>query len=111
MGMILDELPLSDFVQRPEAHARSLRESGAPEILTLNGAAELVVQSAPAYEALMHRIDELEAALGLVDSDQEPESFADVLEAVAEMERGEGSPASESLARLRKKLGVRSTPR
>ena len=111
MGMILDELPLSDFVRRPEAHARSLRESGAPEILTLNGAAELVVQSAPAYEALMQRIHELEAALGLVDSDQEAESFDDVLEAVAEMERGEGSPAAESLARLRKKLGVRSAPR
>lgn len=110
MGMILDELPLSDFVQRPEDHARYLRESGAPEILTLNGAAELVVQSAPAYEALMHRIDELEAALGLVDADHEAESFADIMEAVAEMERGEGSPAAESLARLRKKLGVRSTP-
>jgi hypothetical protein len=58
----------------------------------------------------MHRNDELEAARGPVHSAQEAASFSDVLEAVAEMEGGEGSPAAESLARLRKKLGVRPAP-
>ena len=58
----------------------------------------------------MHGNDEFEAASGPVDSAQEAASFADVLEAVAEMERSEGSPAAESLARLRKKLGVKPAP-
>jgi hypothetical protein len=58
----------------------------------------------------MHRNDESEAAGGPVDSSPEAAIFAEVLEAVAEMERGEGSPAAESLARLRKKPGVQPAP-
>ncbi|HEY0021973.1 MAG TPA: hypothetical protein VGB24_03655 [Longimicrobium sp.] len=45
-----------------------------------------------------------------MDTDPTAESFADVLEAVAEMQRGEGSPAAASLARLREKLGVQPPP-
>lgn len=107
MSKNLDEFPLSEFVRSPEAHVEHLRETGEPEFLTLNGSAELVVQSAPAYTALMNRMRELEAALGFLDLDQEPEDeFDGILEAAKEMERGEGVPAAVALAGLREKLGV-----
>lgn len=85
---------MSDFVRNASRHAERLRETGRPEVLTLNGSAELVVQNAGAYQALLDRLEELEtlAALNV---------------AVAEIEAGEGVPASEALARLRKQLGVR----
>ncbi len=54
---------------------------------------ELVVQNAAAYQALLDRLEEAETLLALE-------------EAAEEIERGEGSPATEAL-RLRRRLGVR----
>jgi hypothetical protein len=115
MSKILDERPLSEFVRHPEEHARHLCESGEPEILTLDGDAAVVVQSAPAYRALLDLVAGLQATIDLLTDDQdagEPENdFDGVMEAVAEMERGEGTPAPEAFARLREKLGVRPVVR
>lgn len=89
---------LSDFVRNARAHADHLRETKRPEVLTLNGAAELVVQNAGAYQELLDRFDELETLLALHEANEE-------------IERGEGSPAAEVLPRLRKRLGVRERMR
>jgi hypothetical protein len=111
MSKILDERPLSEFVRHPEDHVRHLRESGEPEILTLEGDAAVVVQSAPAYRALLDLVTELRATIDLLTGDQDAgeagDDFDGVMEAVAEMERGEGTPAPEAFARLRDMLGVR----
>ncbi|HEY8746944.1 MAG TPA: hypothetical protein VIM11_03140 [Tepidisphaeraceae bacterium] len=37
----------------PARHVERLKESGKPEVLTVNGQAELVVQSAQAYQELL----------------------------------------------------------
>lgn len=89
-----DICSLSDFTRNARRHAERLRETRRPEILTLNGSAELVVQNAGAYQELLDRIDELETLRALD-------------EAEAEIERGEVEPASEMLARLRRDLGIR----
>lgn len=91
-----DICSLSDFVRNASRHASRLRETGRPEVLTLNGSADLVVQSAKAYQALIDRLDELE-------------TLAALREAAAEIERGEGAPADEAIARLRGRLGLAET--
>ena len=44
---------LSDFQRNTRDHIRKLKKSGKPAILTVNGEAEIVVQSAQAYQRLL----------------------------------------------------------
>jgi len=48
---------LSDFQRNTKAHLQRLRKTGKPEVLTVNGQAELVVQSAGAYQKLLEQAD------------------------------------------------------
>jgi PHD/YefM family antitoxin component YafN of YafNO toxin-antitoxin module len=85
---------LSDFQRNTRKHVRRLKESGKPEVLTINGEAQLVVQSAEAYQKLLDSAD-------LADSVRTLERR---LEAV---KRGEkGVPARRVLAEVRKRLGL-----
>jgi len=51
--------PLTDFNRNAKAHLKRLRRTGRPELLTVNGKAEVVVQSAPAYERLIRSLAKL----------------------------------------------------
>jgi hypothetical protein len=44
---------LSSFQRKTRDHIRRLRRTGRPEVLTVNGKAELVVQDAEAYQDLV----------------------------------------------------------
>jgi PHD/YefM family antitoxin component YafN of YafNO toxin-antitoxin module len=44
---------LTEFQRNAKDHVERLKESGKPEVLTVNGQAELVVQSAQAYQELL----------------------------------------------------------
>lgn len=44
---------LSDFQRNTKLHLRKLKKSGKPAILTVNGQAEVAVQSAAAYQQLL----------------------------------------------------------
>ncbi len=48
---------LSDFQRNAKEHLRRLKGTGKPEVLTVNGQAELVVQSAAAYQELLEQLD------------------------------------------------------
>jgi PHD/YefM family antitoxin component YafN of YafNO toxin-antitoxin module len=93
-----DICSMSDFVRNARSHADRLRATRRPEVLTHNGAAELVVQNAEAYQELLDRLDELETVAALN-------------EAAAEIDRGEGSSIDEAEARLREKLNIRQRVR
>ena len=53
--------PLSDFVKDAEAHVARLKETRAPEILTVNGRAEAVLLDTETYEELLERVRHVEA--------------------------------------------------
>lgn len=84
---------LSDFQRNASALVRSLRRSGRPVFLTVNGRPRLVVQAAEAYERLMERV---ERAATIEDLRKGLEAF----------DRGEGVPALEALEAMRKKHGL-----
>lgn len=50
---IQDIRSLTDFHRNTKEHLTRLRRSGRPEVLTINGKAELVVQNAAAYQRLL----------------------------------------------------------
>jgi len=54
---IQDIASLTDFHRNSRAHLKRLKLSGRPEVLTINGKAELVVQDAVAYQRLLARVE------------------------------------------------------
>lgn len=85
---------LSDFQRNAKAHIQRLKETGKPEVLTVNGQAELVVQDAASYQKL---IDDAEAVRTL-------QALRVGLE---EAKRGDGRPMREFLAELAASVGLR----
>jgi PHD/YefM family antitoxin component YafN of YafNO toxin-antitoxin module len=86
-------LPVTEFNRNTKKHIRRLKETGKPEVLTVNGHAEIVVQSAKAYQEL------LEAA-------EISETVAGIRRGLRQASRGEGQPMRDFLKKLAKKHGV-----
>lgn len=86
---------LLEFTQHAMDHIARLKSSGQPEVLTVDGKAEVVVQDAEAYQALLDRLDSVEA-------------IAAVKASMVEFERGEGISVREGFAALREKHGISS---
>ena len=51
---------LTDFARHTRAHLNRLRRTGRPELLTVNGKAEVVIQNAAAYQRLIESLEKLE---------------------------------------------------
>lgn len=82
---------LSDFQRNTKKHLRRLKNTGQPEVLTINGQAELVVQSATAYQKLLDQADLAE-------------SVNILRKRIAAGEKG--IPAEQVLAAVKKRLGL-----
>jgi PHD/YefM family antitoxin component YafN of YafNO toxin-antitoxin module len=50
---------LTDFSRNTKAHLRRLKRTGRPELLTVNGKAEVVIQNASAYQRLIESLEKL----------------------------------------------------
>ena len=50
---------LTEFQRNAQAHLKRLKRTGRPELLTVNGRAEVVVQSASAYQKLIESLEKL----------------------------------------------------
>ena len=82
--------PVSDFSRKPAEHIKRLKKTGRPEVLTVNGKAEVVIQDAKSYEEM----------IGLLHS------FKQIAQSKKEHDMGKGVPAKKALARLSKKLAA-----
>ena len=82
--------PVSDFSRKPAEHIKRLKETGRPEILTVNGKAELVIQSAKAYEEMVDLLGTLEK----------------IARAAKEHDEGQGIPVDEFFCEFEKKHGL-----
>ena len=77
--------PLTDFQRHTKAHLKRLKETGRPQVLTVNGRAEVVVQDAGAYQVLLDAVDRAETLeavrRGLEDvTNGRTRPFADAME-------------------------------
>lgn len=84
---------LSDFQRNTRGHIDKLKQSGAPAVLTVNGQAEIVVQSAEAYQRLL-------------DDQELLEGLRRVSRGLEEAKRGEGQPMREVLSKLAVEHGI-----
>lgn len=58
--------PVSDFSRKPAEHIKRLKKTGRPEVLTVNGKAEIVIQDAKSYEemtGLLHSLKQISKAV------------------------------------------------
>ena len=57
----LDDIrSLTEFQRNAREHIKRLKRTGRPEILTVNGQAEVIVQDARSYQKLLDRAEEAE---------------------------------------------------
>lgn len=57
--------PLTAFKRKTPEFVKRLKRTGLPEVLTIEGRGELVVQDAAAYQRLLDLVDRAEAILGI----------------------------------------------
>ena len=74
---------LTDFPRNHKAHLARLKKTHGPEVLTVNGKAELVVQDAASYQIMLDRLHHME-------------TIAAIQEGMASAERGELTPAAQN---------------
>jgi PHD/YefM family antitoxin component YafN of YafNO toxin-antitoxin module len=90
---LADIRPLSDFQRNAKDHIRRLKRSGKPSVLTVNGQAEVVVQSARAYQKLLEDRELLD-------------SLRSISRGLEQAKRGEGRPMREFLEELSREHGI-----
>jgi len=83
---------VTEFQRNLKVYVGRLKKKKTPLVLTVNGRAELVVQNAASYQALLDRLETAEVV-------------AAYREGMAQFERGEGIPLEEAMGRIRKKHG------
>lgn len=86
--------PVSDFNRNTKAHIQRLKRTGRAEVLTVNGHAELVVQSADAYQKLLERAELADTLAGLQRS-------------LEQADRGELRSASAFFNEVASKFGIK----
>ena len=69
MFRVAEIFSLSDFQRNTREHIRRLRETGRPEVLTVNGRAALVVYDAAAYQEIADRLERRERHRGVAASE------------------------------------------
>jgi PHD/YefM family antitoxin component YafN of YafNO toxin-antitoxin module len=94
MDLVRDIQSLSYFTQKPSDFLKQLKETGKPIVLTVDGKAELIVQDAASYQALL----EAEAIVNTLKSIQR---------GLEQTGRGEGIPREEALAQRRELYGIK----
>lgn len=92
-----DIYSLSDFQRNARAHIERLKQTGKPEVLTVNGQAELVVQNAEAYQ---HLLDDAEFA----------RSLRALRRSIDEANSNEGRPARQVLEEIAQRYGFELKP-
>jgi prevent-host-death family protein len=84
---------LTDFKRHTNEFVKQMKATRTPVVLTVNGKAELVVQDAESYQALLDRLEQIDAIEG-------------VRRGLEQMERGEGRSTDEAFAEFRSRHGI-----
>lgn len=81
---------LTDFKRNTSEFLDKLRETGRPQVLTVNGRAQVVVQDAEAYQRLLELVERAEAIEG-------------IRRGLEDVEQGRTKPATDALAKIRRR--------
>lgn len=84
---------MTDFLRNHKIHVARIKETKTPEVLTVNGRAEIVIQDVESYQQLLDRLDQME-------------TIAAIREGIESAERGELKPAEQVFAEMKAKYGI-----
>ncbi len=84
---------LSEFQRNSKDYIRKLKKSGEPAVLTVNGQAKVVIQSAEAYQKLL-------------DDRRLLETIRGINRGLEQANRGEGRPMRAMLEQLARDHGI-----
>jgi hypothetical protein len=85
--------PLTDFLRNHKSHLSRLKETGSPEVLTVNGKAEVIVQDAESYQQLLDRLHRME-------------TISAIREGLASANRGEMKDAEQVFSEMKARYGI-----
>ena len=85
--------PLTDFLRNHKSHMVRLKESKKPEILTINGHAEIVILDVDSYHNLVERLHHMETITAIRDG-------------IASAERGDMKPAEQVFSEMKARYGI-----
>src|ERR1051325_7144335 len=85
--------PMTDFLRNHKAHLARLKETRVPEVLTVNGKAEVGIQDADSDQEMRDRLHHME-------------TITAIREGIASADRGELKPAEQVLAEMKAKYGI-----
>ena len=88
-----DICSLSEFQRNAKEHIERLKETGRPEVLTVNGAAAVVVQDAQSYQKMLDVIERAQAIEG-------------IRRGLDQAKQGRTKPARKALDAIRKKHDI-----
>ncbi len=83
---------VTEFQRNLKDYVGRLKENKTPLVLTVNGRAEVVVQDATSYQALLDRLERAE-------------TVAAIRQGIEQFERGKRIPLKQAERRLRKRHG------
>ncbi len=86
---------LTEFQNNAHAILQKLKETGQPQLLTVNAEAEMVIQDADSYRKLLAHIEHLETIEG-------------IQRGLDSMKQNKGRPAEEVFNDLEQLLGIQS---
>jgi prevent-host-death family protein len=84
---------LTEFQRNTKEFVEQAKTTQHPLVLTVKGKAELVVQDAEAYQALLDRLEIAETSAG-------------ILKSLEEFEQGKGIPLQSAFNQLREQYGL-----
>lgn len=84
---------LAEFRENAEEHLKRLKDTGEPEVLTVDGQPSLVVQDLESYQRLLDALDSAETIVG-------------VGRGMRDAEAGRTRPAAEAFEEIRRKHNI-----
>jgi PHD/YefM family antitoxin component YafN of YafNO toxin-antitoxin module len=90
MILVQDIRSLTDFQRHTKSHLKRLKATGRPEVLTVNGKAELIVQDAAAFEEMLDAIRGIQRGLDAM-KEGTGKPFRDALDEIRARNRIPGS--------------------
>lgn len=85
--------PVTDFVRNYKSYLTRLKETGQPEVLTVNGVPECVIVDAAAFQEMQEAVEAAKFARA-------------VNEGIASMNAGNGVPVGQAFKEIREELDL-----
>jgi PHD/YefM family antitoxin component YafN of YafNO toxin-antitoxin module len=84
---------LTDFQRNAKKHLARMKRTGQPQVLTINGRAELIVQDAASYQKMLDELDKAEAIAG-------------IQRGLEQVKQGKTYPIEQAFKRIARKHGI-----